>query len=305
MAAVVEVEGLVKQYGDQLAVDHVSLRIEEGEIFALLGPNGAGKSTTIEILEGHRAQTGGTVSVLGQDPRTAGRSFRDRIGIVLQTSGIEQELTVSEVLEVYRRSYRKPLLVDEVLDLVGLTAQADQRIATLSGGQRRRIDLGLGLIGDPDLIFLDEPTTGFDPSARRRAWSIIDGLRTTGKTVLLTTHYLDEAQHLADRVAVMMNGRIVVKGTPESLIAGTGQTLIRFHLANGVSAKDVPGLSSGAVVTGHEVELSTDAPTVVLAELTNWAIAAGQELGGLTVTRPTLEDVFLKLTATTEPGHGE
>jgi len=305
VSLVIEVDGLVKQYGDRLAVDRVSLQIEKGEIFALLGPNGAGKSTTIEILEGHRHQTGGTISVLGHDPWTAGRSFRDRIGIVLQTSGIEQELSVFEVLEVYRRSYRKPLPIADVLELVGLTAEADQRVATLSGGQRRRIDLGLGLIGDPDLIFLDEPTTGFDPSARRRAWSIIDGLRTMGKTVLLTTHYLEEAQHLADRVAVMVNGRIVAEGTPQSLIARSGETLIRFRLADGVSAKDVPGLGHSAVVAGRDIELATDAPTVVLAELTRWAIEAGQELEGLTVTQPTLEDVFLELTAGTESGHGE
>ena len=296
MGLVVEVRDLVKAYGPTLAVNGVSLEIQEGEIFALLGPNGAGKSTTIEILEGHRDRQSGSVSVLGHDPQKSGREFRDRIGIVLQTSGVEAELTVREVLTIYRSSYRKPLPIDEVLDLIGLADSADKRVKTLSGGQQRRIDFGLGLIGDPDLIFLDEPTTGFDPSARRRAWEVINGLRSLGKTVLLTTHYLEEAEFLADRVAVIVEGKIVVEGTPESLTARAGETVIRFRLPAGTTAAELP-VTIAATSQAGVLELSTSTPTADLASLTGWATAQGFELDGITVTRPTLEDVYLDLAA--------
>jgi ABC-2 type transport system ATP-binding protein len=252
----------------------------------------------VEILEGHRRRTAGDVAVLGRDPGTAGRDFRDRIGIVLQTSGVEHELTVREAVAIYGSSYRTRRPVEEVVDLVGLTPQLGQRVGHLSGGQRRRLDLAMGIIGSPDLLFLDEPTTGFDPAARRQAWELIRQLSAGGTTVLLTTHYLDEAEHLADRVGVMVAGALVAEGTPEELIGRTGTTRIRFELPAGTDGADVDRLVSAPVVVddGH-VEFTTLAPTADLHAVTAWALERGVELMALSVARPSLEDVFLSLGA--------
>ncbi|MET0145454.1 MAG: ABC transporter ATP-binding protein [Ilumatobacteraceae bacterium] len=288
---------LTKDYGSLRAVDGLSFEVAEGEVYALLGHNGAGKSTTVEILEGHRTRTSGVVTVLGHDPGRAGREFRDRIGIVLQTSGVEHELSVAEAVGIYGSSYRTRRDVREVVDLVGLTPQLDQRVGHLSGGQRRRLDLAMGIVGTPDLLFLDEPTTGFDPAARRQAWELIRGLCSGGATVLLTTHYLDEAEHLADRVGVMVAGRLVAEGTPEELIGRSGTTRIRFELPAATTVADVAVLGgwTGVAVTDGHVDLTTAHPTSDLHALTTWAVARGIELTGLSVSRPTLEDVFLGL----------
>jgi ABC-type multidrug transport system ATPase subunit len=294
--AVIQVRRLAKHYGAVRAVDGIDLTIHEGEVFALLGPNGAGKTTTVEILEGHRRRTTGEVRVLGFDPETGGRRFRERIGIVLQSSGIERELSVREVVGVYRPMYPRRRSVDEVIELVGLGAKADTRVKALSGGQQRRLDLALGLIGDPDLLFLDEPTTGFDPSARRRAWELVDNLRSLGKTILLTTHYMDEAQHLADRVAVITAGQIVAEGTPESLVGGETATQVSFRLPAGTSPGDLPRLDGEVDVKGEVVQLSTRRVTQTLHVLTSWAVHRAVELEGLTVLRPSLEEVYLALT---------
>lgn len=293
----IEIEGLVKRYGSLEAVAGVSLTVEEGEVFALLGPNGAGKTTTVEILEGHRIRDEGSVSVLGVDPASGGRAYRERIGIVLQSSGIDRQLSVAELLRLYAPMYPHPRPVDEVIEIVGLTDKADARVKTLSGGQSRRLDLALGIIGDPDLIFLDEPTTGFDPSARRKSWALIDGLRSLGKTILLTTHYMDEAQHLADRVAVMANGRIVAEGTPDQ-IGGrhAGSVRVRFTLPGGVPVGGLPTPFDNARLQGGIAEATVADPTEALHRLTGWAIERGVDLVGLTVTRPSLEDVYLALT---------
>ena len=295
MTAAVVVRDLHKHYGDNRAVDGVSFEIEEGEVFALLGPNGAGKSTTVEILEGHRSRTSGEVEVLGYDPGKADREFRDRIGVVLQESGIEKELSVREVLTMTADVYRNPRDIDEVIEVVGLDEKADSRVKTLSGGQQRRIDLALGLIGDPDLIFLDEPTTGFDPSARRRSWDLVDNLRSLGRTILLTTHYMDEAEHLADRVAVIAAGKIVAEGTPASLAEATSDTVVQFRLPASVSASSLPVTPSR--VDGPTIEVTAESPTRTLHQLTGWAIDNGIELDGLRVARATLEDVYLQLIA--------
>ena len=231
----ITISGLRKTYGDTVAVDDLSFEVAEGEVYGLLGHNGAGKSTTIEILEGHRERTSGSVSVLGLDPVKGGRELRDRIGIVLQTSGTDLELTVRETIDLYGSVYRRRRPVDEVLDLVGLDEKADDRVAALSGGQKRRLDLGLGIVGYPELLFLDEPTTGFDPAARRRSWEMIQGLCSLGTTVVLTTHYLDEAEHLADRVGVMARGAMVAEGTPAELMSASPTTTISFELPHGVA----------------------------------------------------------------------
>ena len=246
-APVVAVDGLVKHYGDTPAVDGISFTVARGEVYGLLGENGAGKTTTVEILEGFRRKTSGSVSVLGCDPGDADRSFRDRIGIVLQSSGIERVLTVGEVLSLYGGCYRRRRSVEECVGLVGLAESVDKRCDRLSGGQRRRLDLALGIIGYPDLLFLDEPTTGFDPAARRGAWDLIRSLCAGGATVLLTSHYLDEVEHLADRVGVLRNGRLIAEGSPGELTAGTGETTVRFRLPAGVEPADVAGLLDGAV----------------------------------------------------------
>lgn len=298
MSAAIEVRDLVKTYGDTRAVDGLSFSVEEGEVFAILGPNGAGKSTTVEILEGHRPRTAGEVSVLGVDPGTAGSNFRDRLGIVLQSAGIDRELTVREVLEYYRTAYSRPRDVDELIGLVELDEKADDRVGTLSGGQQRRVDLALGLIGDPDLIFLDEPTTGFDPAARRRSWKLIGNLTALGRTVVLTTHYLDEAENLADRVAVLAGGRIVAEGTPAALRDSLGEgTRISFELPGvdeplGSLLDPLQGTSRGR---DRRIEITTNAPTADLAHVTAWATARGIELAGLQVTSTELEDIYLEL----------
>ena len=273
----IAVSELRKSYGEHEALRGVSFEIAEGEVFGLLGPNGAGKTTTVEILEGYRTRDGGDVQVLGFDPARGERPFRARIGVVLQQSQLFPNLTVSETHRLFAGYYDHPRDVDEVIRLVGLEAKADARIKTLSGGQKRRLDLGVALVGDPDLVFLDEPTTGFDPAARRAAWEMIRSLRSLGKTILLTTHYLDEAEQLADRVAVLREGRIVREGTPMEL-TGSNETEVRFR-------RD-----------GAEVVLRTTEPTKLLHELTSQALADGHELEGLEVRRPTLEDVYLLLT---------
>ena len=293
--AAIEVRGLRKSYGDVVAVDGVDISVEIGEVFALLGPNGAGKTTTVEILEGHRSADGGSISVLGFDPSTGGRAYRERIGIVLQEGAVERELSVREALSIYGGMYPRRLDADHLIDLVGLTEKAGARIKTLSGGQQRRLELALGLVGDPDLLFLDEPTTGFDPSARRQAWGILENLADLGKTILLTTHYMDEAQHLADRIAIIDSGKIVAEGTPETLGGrADGKSMIRFVLPEGVGAEELPITAS--TVEGDMVEVSAESATRALHELTTWAIGKDLELEQLQVTRPSLEDVYLELT---------
>jgi ABC-2 type transport system ATP-binding protein len=277
MSSAIVVRDLRKAYNGVEALRGVDLEVREGEVFGLLGPNGAGKTTAVEILEGYRNRDGGEVSVLGHDPATSPRALRERIGVVLQHSEFHPLLTVREVHTMFAGYYERPRDVDEVVRLVGLAEKSDERVKTLSGGQRRRLDLGVALVGDPDLVFLDEPTTGFDPSARRSAWEVVRSLRSLGKTILLTTHYLDEAQQLADRVAVIQAGRIVSIGTPAELIGETRKAEIRFR-------RD-----------GELVLIDTEEPTRVLHELTAQALADGAELEQLEVRRPTLEDVYLEL----------
>ena len=281
-AAAISVHGLRKSYGDYEAVRGISFEIPEGEIFGLLGPNGAGKTTTIEILEGYRPRDAGEVDVLGFDPGRAGPAFRERIGVVLQQSQLWPTITVAETHRMFAGYYDRPRDVDEVIKLVGLEEKRDARVKTLSGGQKRRLDLGVALVGDPDLVFLDEPTTGFDPAARRAAWDMIRALRSLGKTILLTTHYLDEAEQLADRVAVLREGQIIREGTPAELTGATNETEVRYRQ------------------DGHEVVIHTTEPTRLLQELTAAALAEGREVEGLQVRRPTLEDVYLSLTAPEE-----
>jgi len=273
----ISVRGLRKSYGALEAVRGVDFDIEEGEVFGLLGPNGAGKTTTVEILEGYRARDAGEVTVLGHDPQRPGRDFRERIGVVLQQAQLWANLTVRETHAVFAGYYAHPRDVDEVVELVGLTDKRDARVKTLSGGQKRRLDLGVALVGDPDLVFLDEPTTGFDPAARRAAWEMIRSLRELGKTVLLTTHYLDEAEQLADRVAVLREGRIVRIGTPRELTSDELEVEIRYRR------------------NGEEVLVRTSEPTRVLHEITTEAVGRGEELERLEVRRPTLEEVYLAL----------
>ena len=305
--AAIRAAGLRKRYGDLEAVRGIDFEVAEGECFALLGPNGAGKTTTVEMLEGYRNRSGGEVEVLGMDPQEGSRELRERIGIVLQSSGIHRELSVREVLALFGGFYPHPRDVAEVIDLVGLGEKADARVKTLSGGQQRRLDLALGIVGDPELIFLDEPTTGFDPSARRRSWELIENLRTLGKTILLTTHYMDEAQNLADRVTIMAAGRIVAEGTPESLGGrDVAEAVISFRLPAGTTPADLPaGLPVRPTVGDNHVSLRTTTPTRLLNTLTGWAMARGEELEALAVTRPSLEDVYLRLTADGEPRREE
>jgi ABC-2 type transport system ATP-binding protein len=274
----ISVRDLRKSYGALEAVRGIDFEVERGEVFGLLGPNGAGKTTTVEILEGYRRRDEGQVEVLGTDPARAGGDWRERIGVVLQSSAMYETLTAVESLRLFAGYYASPRPVDEVVELVGLREQRDQVVRRLSGGQRRRLDLGLALVGDPELIFLDEPTTGFDPHARRQAWETLRSLRSLGKTIVLTTHYLDEAEQLADRVAVLRRGEIVAVGPPAELIGDAPATEIRYR------------------ENGREVVLETDSPTRVLNELTTKALAENRELEGLVVRRPSLEEVYLTLT---------
>ena len=273
----IRVQGLRKSYGSVEALRGVDFEVAQGEVFGLLGPNGAGKTTTVEILEGYRKRDGGVVDVLGFDPANGGRSFRQRIGVVLQQTELTPVLTVREIHELFAGYYAHPRDVDEVIVLVGLAEKRDARVKTLSGGQKRRLDLGIALVGDPEVVFLDEPTTGFDPAARRSAWETIRSLRSLGKTVLLTTHYLDEAQQLADRVAVLRGGEIIRLGAPAELTGAAAAVEIRYR-------------RDGELVVVH-----TDEPTRLLNDLTREALADGRELEALEVRRPTLEDVYLEL----------
>jgi len=295
---VIKVQGLRKSYDDLEAVRGIDLEVAAGEIFAFLGPNGAGKTTTVEILEGYRPRSGGEVSVLGVDPENADRSWRNRVGFVLQESRLVPELTPRETVEQYAGYYAHPRDIDDTVGLVGLADKANVRTSKLSGGQQRRLDVALALIGDPELLFLDEPTTGFDPSARRQAWDVIGGLRDLGKTVFLTTHYMDEAQALADRVAIIASGQIVATGSPESLVdRGVTRTEISFRLPAGLAGPDLPyGIRTAARIDAGGVSLVADDPVPVLRELTNWAADRGVGLPGLTVGSPSLEDVYLELT---------
>jgi ABC-2 type transport system ATP-binding protein len=274
----ITVSGLRKAYGQREVLHGISFAVETGEVFALLGPNGAGKTTTVEILEGYRRRDGGDVRVLGEDPERPRSNFRARIGIVLQSSAVYQLLSVREIVRLFAGYYPAPRRPDEVIELVGLAEQRDARVRTLSGGQLRRLDLALALVGDPELVFLDEPTTGFDPAARRQAWETISDLRSLGKSILLTTHYMEEAQRLADRVAILRGGDIVGTGSPRELLADHASVEIRYRR------------------NGSEVVVATEEPTRVLHELTAEALADGRELEGLEVHRRTLEDVYLELT---------
>src|SRR5919106_4029356 len=295
MSAIV-VEDLLKRYQDVHAVQGVSFTVEEGQVFAFLGPNGAGKTTTVEICEGFRSRTSGSVSVLGDDPARRDRRMKARIGIVLQSTGVDVYLTVAETIELYRRLYPRPRDLGEIVEVVGLAEKRDTRVGKLSGGQQRRLDVAVALAGDPELLFLDEPTTGFDPAARRGAWEVIRNLKDLGKTVFLTTHYMDEAQNLADEVAIIADGRIVAQGAPASLGGrDTAATRLRFRLPGG--AGDLPEpLRTAATVADGGVELSTENPTKTLHELTGWALERGVRLDSLEVSRPTLEDVYLDIT---------
>jgi ABC-2 type transport system ATP-binding protein len=293
----VSVRNLAKSYGGNQAVRDVSFEVDQGEIFALLGPNGAGKTTTVEILEGFRERSGGEVETLGVDParRDTQRWLRTRIGVVLQELAVEPYYTVRQVLSRNASYYPSPRPVDEVIEMIGLKDKADDRVKRLSGGQQRRLDVGLGVVGNPELLFLDEPTTGLDPSGRRDSWDLIRRLAAGGTTVLLTTHYMDEVEALADRVAVLSNGEIVASGTPTS-IGGrdSGQVTIRFLLPEGVNESEVP-----AEVTSVEdglAQIVTEDELVVLHALTGWALDQGHLLAGLAVVRVTLEDIYLKLT---------
>jgi ABC-2 type transport system ATP-binding protein len=290
----IEISGLQKSYGTNHAVRGIDLTVRTGEVFAFLGPNGAGKTTTVEILEGYRERSSGAIEVLGVDPKDGDRAWRERIGIVLQECRVEPLLTVRETLELYAGYYTNPRDVEETIAQVGLQGKADDRAGKLSGGQQRRLDVAMALIGDAELLFLDEPTTGFDPSARRQAWEVIAALRDLGKTVFLTTHYMDEAQYLADRVAIIRDGRIVAQGAPNEL-GGRAEAASRIAFALPVGAR-LPDLEGSVAVKGSYVEVTTTTPTRDLSKLTSWAISAGVELHGLSVSQPSLEDVYLELT---------
>ena len=294
MANAIEVENLVMRYGDFVAVDGIDLQVDQGEILAFLGPNGAGKTSTIEILEGFRDRTSGSVSVLGEDPAKAPLSWREQVGIVLQESEPIPELTAAEAVRMQAGYYTAPRDPDETLELVGLADSADTRTRKLSGGQKRRLDLALALVGNPSLIFLDEPTTGFDPTARRESWGMIEALRDLGSTVLLTTHYMDEAEHLADRIVVISGGKIVARGTAEELAASVdAKTHITWQ--PGPDDPAPPGeLAVERTQTGALVATNDVLPT--LHTLTTWATETGTPLTDLNVARPTLEDVYLMLT---------
>ena len=300
VANAVEVEGLRKAYGPVEAVRGISFEVAEGEVFALLGPNGAGKTTTVEILEGFRHRDGGKVSVLGFDPASGDRRLKVQMGVVLQTTGVDPYLTVAETVDMFRGYFPRPRARDEVIKLVGLEDKSGARVTRLSGGQRRRLDVAIALAGDPQILFLDEPTTGFDPGAKRNAWEVIKGLAGLGKTIFLTSHSMDEVQFLADRVVIIAAGRIVAEGTPEALMGRQqSDTLIRFRLPD--SAGALPEALRGAArLDGGSVEIETKDPTRALFELTSWAVQKNVSLDGLQVTRPSLEDVYLEITRKAE-----
>ncbi len=303
----IRVRGLRKSYGPLQAVDGVDLEVPRGEVFALLGPNGAGKTTMVEILEGYRRRTAGDVSVLGRDPATGDGAWRARIGIVLQSSGLFDGLTVEEVVEHFASFYPSPLAVDRVIEMAGLAEKRRARCKSLSGGQKRRVDLALGLVGDPELIFLDEPTTGFDPAARRQAWEVVREFARLGKTVLLTTHYLDEAEHLANRVGVIVAGRIVEIGTPRE-IGGRAASVatVSFRALGALAAKALPPLPGDVVDGGPVVSIATAQPTATVNALAAWAASSGiEELPELAVTRPSLEDIYLRMIAEHAVPHAE
>jgi ABC-2 type transport system ATP-binding protein len=300
--AAISVRGLRKAYGRQEAVRGIDFEVERGEVFGFLGPNGAGKTTTIEILEGYRDRTGGDVSVLGVDPGRSDRAWRNRVGLVLQECQLDPTLTVRETLSLYASFYTDPRPVDEIISLVGLEDKRDARLGTLSGGQKRRADVGVGIVGNPELVFLDEPTTGFDPSARRSAWNMIEGLKGLGKTIFLTTHYMDEAQHLADRVVILRDGEIVAQGKPDELGASLGSTSeVRFRMPGGVAVDQLETVvHEKLTASGSEVSFRAENAQKALFELTGWAERQHIQLDDIEVQRPTLEDIFLQLTQAPE-----
>lgn len=295
-SAAIEIRGLRKSYGILEAVKGIDLTVSEGEVFGLLGPNGAGKTTTVEIVEGFRRRDAGTVSVLGIDPATGDRKLKQQIGIVLQSTGMDPYLTVAETVDMFRGYYPAPRPRDEVIELVGLTDKLDSLVTKLSGGQHRRLDVAIALAGDPRLLFLDEPTTGFDPGARRSAWEVIKNLASLGKTIFLTSHAMDEVEYLADRVAIISAGRIVAQGSPSTLAGRqNAATVVRFRLA--ADGPKLPErLRKGATIDGNTVEIRSGDPTHTLYELTSWAVGARMTLDDLEVARPTLEDVYLTIT---------
>lgn len=296
MTTAIEVQGLRKSYGGVQAVRGIDFAVSVGGVFALLGPNGAGKTTTVEILEGYRSRDAGEVSVLGHDPARGELELKKEIGIVLQSTGLDRFLTAAEVVDLYRSAYPNPRARDEVLEVVGLYDKRDERVTKLSGGQQRRLDMAVALAGDPKLLFLDEPTTGFDPSARRNAWEIVKNLTSLGKTVFLTTHFMDEAQYLAEHVTIMSDGVIVAQGSPRELAERNPQgALVSFRLHSGVPPLPEPLAQMTSCADGLS-RLRTEDPTRVLYELTGWAIKNDVALDGLDVTRPTLEDVYLEIT---------
>jgi ABC-2 type transport system ATP-binding protein len=299
---VIEVSGLRKHYGDVEAVRGIDLHVDSGEVFALLGPNGAGKTTTTEILEGYRPKTAGEVSVLGADPAHGDHELKRRIGIVLQSTGVDPYLTVRETVQLYAGYYPSPRSVDEVIDLVGLSEKRTSRVNKLSGGQMRRLDVAVALSGDPELLFLDEPTTGFDPNARRNAWEIVKNLTALGKTVFLTTHFMDEAQYLAHRVAVIASGEIVAEGTPDT-IAGRDRMKprVRFRLPDG--SANAPDWGQERLPDGS-FQMNADDPTAMLHAITTWAIDSHVSFETIEVARPSLEDVYLELTGGERVGEG-
>jgi ABC-2 type transport system ATP-binding protein len=306
MAAIVA-EQLTKRYGDLVALDRVSFEVPPGQLVAVLGPNGAGKTTTMELLEGFQAPTAGTVRVLGADPRRGDRAWRARIGLVLQSTSLDEQLTVRELLAVFARLYPDPRPVPEVLELLGLTGQAGTRVGVLSGGQRRRVDVALGIVGRPELLFLDEPTTGLDPEARRRAWAAVEDLAATGTTVVLTTHYLEEANQLADRVLVLAGGRLLADTTPQQLRAHGGRSTIRYPLPDAAAVADLPATLAGHLDPDQRALVVHSANvTAALHELVGWADRHHLDLTGLEVGPPSLEDAYLALTGqplAQEPAH--